>query len=609
MNRPSSPLPPPDLAGAGRRPTAGHGPVRRFLRAACPPLAQWKAALPAFGLAILSGVLARLTIVPFEVPGLVFVALVPWLWGLRGKSPGMAFWLGLAFSSVHIGLTLEFLRHLDVYNPLIVLGLPAAALILGLHGAVASSLAVAFGRRLDPWLALPLSMAAWAGLEWWRSIGPLGTPFGLLGHGAGSWLEFAQLASIGGVPLVSALVFGCNLALMGMLATLKAKWGYFDAGARLAVMAALVGGGAAWGASVMNATDGNVIAGHTKLRIAMLQSNIPQLDKYRSYSLPDRAERMELQDQLTRVTLAQIDRIGRGAADLIVTPESAFTVDFFDRNAPLQREIIDRARDLRTPMMIGAIDTLLVGPKGERTDDLAIAADPETGEPKDILYHNAIFLFRPDDAGPRVAPDYIKVHLAPFGETVPYLSVIPGFAENIVGIGALTPGDEPSVLAIALPGDSPDAPADTVTIGPSICFEDVMAWLHRVYGRRGVRLFVNMTNDGWFDPGQGEPPGDHGKPTGSAVHADVARWRCIENRVPMVRVTNTGRSMVIDGTGRVVSELPVMERHAEIVTVEVPRAVSPTLHARLGDWFGGLALVLAAGAGLGLAMRPRREEG
>ena len=56
----------------------------------------------------------------------------------------------------------------------------------------------------------------------------------------------------------------------------------------------------------------------------------------------------------------------------------------------------------------------------------------------------------------------------------------------------------------------------------------------------GTTLLVNLTNDGWF----GEGPAQW-------QHAANAVFRCIENRVPMVRNCNNGLSSWVDRFGRV----------------------------------------------------------
>ena len=58
-------------------------------------------------------------------------------------------------------------------------------------------------------------------------------------------------------------------------------------------------------------------------------------------------------------------------------------------------------------------------------------------------------------------------------------------------------------------------------------------------------MLVNLSNDGWF--------GD--AIAGRDQHNQIARFRCIENRVPMVRAANTGQSVGIDSSGKVIAAI------------------------------------------------------
>ena len=77
-------------------------------------------------------------------------------------------------------------------------------------------------------------------------------------------------------------------------------------------------------------------------------------------------------------------------------------------------------------------------------------------------------------------------------------------------------------------------------MAPVICYEDAFPHGVREHVLPGTTLLVNLTNDGWF----GEGPAQW-------QHAANAVFRCIENRVPMVRSCNNGLSCWVDRFGRV----------------------------------------------------------
>jgi HEAT repeat protein len=87
-----------------------------------------------------------------------------------------------------------------------------------------------------------------------------------------------------------------------------------------------------------------------------------------------------------------------------------------------------------------------------------------------------------------------------------------------------------------------------------ICFEDAMTWVCRelCFGpgptgaERRADLMVCISNDGWFGWFDG----------GRMQHLQLSRFRCIENRTPMVRVANSGACSGVDSSGRITAPPP-----------------------------------------------------
>ncbi|MEO8605744.1 MAG: apolipoprotein N-acyltransferase, partial [bacterium] len=233
------------------------------------------------------------------------------------------------------------------------------------------------------------------------------------------------------------------------------------------------------------------------------------------------------------------------AAPLIVWPENAIGV-FPDENtallAPLRNLVTQR----------GA--TLLGGaPRaGERAGRAAI--------------YNSVYAFSRD--GSRAV--YDKRHLLPFVERF-----------------ALRPQDGPY-----LPGGAPlPLSIGDARVGLLICYEVIDAGLARDAVAGGANLLINLSNDSWFDAG-----------AGPAQHAAIARFRAIENRVSLLRATNSGVSAAYDASGRELARLPVDAAAAQIV--EVPLSGGGTFYTRHGEW---LALACLIAVGLGLCVGTRRD--
>jgi len=194
---------------------------------------------------------------------------------------------------------------------------------------------------------------------------------------------------------------------------------------------------------------------------------------------------------------------------------------------------------------------------------------------------NTLVVLAPD--GSRLA-SYDKHHLVPFGEYLPFGDLlfdwlgISAFASK-AGQG-YTPGPGPRVLDLG------------PTLGrvlPLICYEAVFPQGLRGAGRPDWLLQV--TNDAWF-----------GRWTGPFQHAAQARLRAIEQGLPLVRVANTGVTVVYDARGREVAALPFQTVGA--LDVAVPGALPATIYARWGEGPVGLLL---AGLGLWLMRHNRRN--
>jgi len=173
-----------------------------------------------------------------------------------------------------------------------------------------------------------------------------------------------------------------------------------------------------------------------------------------------------------------------------------------------------------------------------------------------------------DPGGHRVF-NYDKMNLVPFGEYVPWRRWLTFVNTITAEIGDFQRGREYSVGH--LPGGS---------FSVFICYEAVLPDQIRQFARHGARLFINLSNDGWF-----------GHTAALEQHLAQARVRAVENRRWILRATNTGLTASIGPYGRIVAMLEPDRRAALIAPYAFREDV--TFYTRWGDWLAWLAIAVS----------------
>ncbi|MBT7485291.1 MAG: apolipoprotein N-acyltransferase, partial [Rhodospirillales bacterium] len=170
-----------------------------------------------------------------------------------------------------------------------------------------------------------------------------------------------------------------------------------------------------------------------------------------------------------------------------------------------------------------------------------------------------------------IAGTYDKFHLVPFGEYVPFSSILK-ISKLTAGRTDFTPGSGLSTLK--LPGLPP--------VGPLICYEVIFPGAV-VDSRDRPDWLLNLTNDGWY-----------GHSSGPYQHFASARLRAVEEGLPLVRVANTGISGVVDGYGRILARLDLGV--SGVLDSPLPKKFfGTTFYAQWGDMPLILLLVVCGG--------------
>jgi len=484
---------------------------------------RWKRHKPIV-LSVLSGALLTLAFPRPAIPAAAWLALVPLLVAVRGRSLGEALRLGFWCGLIHYLTALYWIYIVMAkYGGLPV---PVAVLILLLLGAYLACypacfalLAACWEKHPRFWLwGLPL---AWVALEWVRAHMITGFPWANLGYSQTPMLPLIQVADIVGVYGLSWLVVLANTCLARVWMERRPHWNLL----MLAVLVVLV---SIYGKVRLESIEGKQQESPLQV-VALIQGNIDQSRKW------DAAFQEEIVNRYL-----ELSRQAAGSSPrptLLVWPETAapFFFGLEDRFTPRLQEL---AQTSQAAMLLGA-------PGVAREND----------RPR---YYNRVFLM---DARGKTQGSYAKQHLVPFGEYVPLPRLLFFVQRLVEAAGDFSPGKDARPLIL-----------DGQRFGVLICYEAIFPDLARQEVRLGANILVSVTNDAWF--------GHSGAPY---QHLEMARWRAIENRVPLIRCANTGISTVFEATGRNGQQIPFNESGYLVCGVSPLQA--PTLYTRYGDWF------------------------
>jgi apolipoprotein N-acyltransferase len=484
---------------------------------------------------------------------------------------------------VHFTAGMAWLLRL---HPLLPIGLFAILSLYPLLFAFLFRRVAALGPR---WAALSLPFL-WVAVDWLREHLATGFPWLLPAHAAAGWADFRQASDLGGEHLLTlvlvlanaagaVLVLGLRAPGAALLPGPRVRRGLLAAAVLLPVL--LVAYGAARRGSLVDRPGP---------RLLLVQPCVPMELKGAALEGDGEEFRARLvNDQLALSLQGLIDRSreapdGEVAVDLVVWAETMVPGVLRDWG---RAEGVPDGETQR--LLAGIVDAVGVVPGGPRRFlGGAVMLD------RDGRRRNAVLL-----VGPRgvIEGRFDKVHLTPFGEYVPLLSLLPDAARVRVEDWIL--GFSP-FLPDLLPGSAEPFPlrlgdGRTVRFGGLVCYEIIFPDLARERTREGADVLINPANYGWY---------------GGGIHPqvlDVARLRAVECRRPVVLATVNGPTAVLDGNGEVRREASPGERTA--LWAEVPLDGRGSAYLASGDlvaWLAAAWTLAAAGAGFAAGRGARR---
>ncbi|MCB1784019.1 MAG: apolipoprotein N-acyltransferase [Alphaproteobacteria bacterium] len=458
-----------------------------------------------FGIFALGGV-SCLSMAPWNIWPLLFLGLSGlYIYLHKASKPRTAALYGFVFGLGYFGFGLYWIGNaLLVENnpykwvwPLAVMGMP---LMLSPFPALACYLfkKIFISDRLRGYLSFTALLLL---SEWMRGHLFTGFPWNLYGYTWADILPIAQIISLSDIYLLTGLtIFWAGLGGFLVITSHKKSEKIIIASGAAILLLAIY----AYGAYRLENNPTNY---HKDTYALIVQPNIDIAHKWDKDFVS--------QNFFTQIKLSLNEDETKKSTDktFIIWPETSIAPIYLPTN--YTTEII--------------ADTLKTYP-----GETILITGAMRYERENKTSHNSVVMI---DKNAQTTNIYDKSHLVPFGEYIPLEDII--HLSPIVGFSGFVAGPGPKSM------QTPDG----LFYSPLICYESIFP--DTVAEEKGPRpdFIVNVSNDSWF----GNSPGPY-------QHFEQARFRAIEEGIPVLRSANSGISGVIDPLGRIIYKTKLLEK-------------------------------------------------
>lgn len=499
-------------------------------------LFKQKDAIIALALAICSWGFVAFAFPPLPLGPAMFVLLVPWFIVLnrfnRETAVFATFWASMIYNAVNYYWIRNVMNVETAPAGLIFLGLILLIAYLSLFNVLAAfvySTIKQFEFNSKTYL-LALFPIFFASIEMFRTYGDFAFPWNHLGYTLGNHIELIQTLSIIGVFGYTILIIASNqIVAYAFMQKGRKKLVLFTV-PFIIFLALLI-----HGSSVLSAPEAapfyNTNAQENP-SIAMIQPSIAQGAKWSK----------ERFDTIVTKTFNMAMDSSKQGTNLILLAETAVP-DHLRRQPEVIKRLHQMADEKNASILTGALDFKRVS--------------KDLNNPRRFEIYNASFLFTPGDSS--FPKRYIKKHLVPFSERIPFDEVFPILNYVDLGEGDFVPGKETPVYG-------------PYNWTPYICYDAIFGDLVRDAIQAGSRLMVNITNDGWF-----------GRSTAPYQHLNIVRHLAVSYGYPVARLANSGVSAFIDQYGHYDQNTKIFE--TRVIQRKMPLKTRSTFYTIIGELF------------------------
>lgn len=442
------------------------------------------------GISLLCGGVFTFAFAPYQLYFFAYFVPAIFLLLILKARPKQAFFRGLFF-----GLGFFTTGVWWIYISIHVHGhtaLPLALLLTGLFMLILALFPAVLGGLLQKYFSRNSTMkivlafpAGWILLEWIRSWFLSGFPWLQIGYSQihSPLRGFAPVLGIYGVSFLTLLISSLCVLILLMPKKIKII-------SALSISTLFIVGFSL--CQLQWTTPQN-----NRLSVSLVQGNVSQQSKWNPNAIPDAIRKYY------ELTLPQWGQ------DLIIWPESAI---------PL-------------PLWVVQDDIQTLNTISNKHNSALILGIPKEANDEDHFYNSMMVLGNGTGT-------YLKSHLVPFGEYLPFESYLRGII-NFFNI--------PMSSFITSKAKQENLFAKDVIIAPSICYE--IAYPELILRHfPTAQLLLTISDDSWF-----------GKTNASFQHLEMGQMRALETGRYLLFATNDGITAIINPLGKIIAKIPQFE--------------------------------------------------